>query len=105
MTLGLKRPLVLVLMAALALFCVGDLVHAGSIHESHNADHAGRLCGERGCEASALGSPVMVPAVIMSSLVTFVVAPSPAMPLRGDETTAASGARGSPNAPRSPPTV
>ena len=98
------RSLAVAVLAALALFCLGDLVHAASMHASERGDHAGRVCGERGCEGTAFGSPFAL-AAIASEAVAFLVAPA-AVPLPGrDERAAAPDSRRTPHAPRSPPLV
>ena len=91
-----------VLLAALMLFCLGDLVHAAAMSDSEGVDHGGRLCSEHGCQKTALGTSLSLPMVTTTPNSLVAAAAVAALP-GSDETPAAHHDQVGPRAPRSPP--
>lgn len=92
------------LIAALAFFCLGDLLHAISMSGGEQSDHGGRLCGEHGCQTTASVSPLSV-LVVTTTTTDLVVAPPLAPPLALDQAFGVRDDQIAPRAPRSPPLV
>lgn len=92
------------LIAVLAVFCLGDAVHAMAMSGSEQWDHGGRLCGEDGCQTTTSVSPLSVPAVTTATT-EFVAVPPLAAPLGSDRPLVARKDQVAPRAPRSPPVV
>lgn len=92
-----------VLIAVVAVFCLGDLVHAASM-PGHDVDHSGRMCGERGCQTSTVSSPLWLPVLATTGVSLARALPVALLPA-GDGSPAARHDRIAPRAPRSPPSA
>jgi hypothetical protein len=102
-----KKTMVSVMIAALMLFCLGDLVHAVAPDTGEKAGCESRFCdghGECGT-AGAVMQPTTVPMAMLIALVV-VTPPQEAVPSHRMAESSLSDLRSvAPFAPRSPPSV
>ena len=93
---------VALLIAALALFCLGDMVHA-ALPSDESTECAGRVCDEQSGCGTTPAKPVMLPVAALVAPVVVTVPAAPTLLSRAAERPAVRDRQVLPLAPRSPP--